>query len=64
MRWAAERAEGSAGHEPERINRVLSMIDLRFAEPLRLSKLCESANMSERFLARYFEQHIGESIGR
>ncbi|CAB3797775.1 helix-turn-helix domain-containing protein [Paraburkholderia fynbosensis] len=60
----SDRAEGPSGHEPERINRVLSMIDLRFAEPLRLSELCEAANVSERSLARYFEQHIGESVGR
>ena len=60
----SDRAEGPSGHEPERINRVLSMIDLRFAEPLRLSELCEAANVSERSLARYFEQHMGESVGR
>ncbi|RKT22623.1 helix-turn-helix protein [Paraburkholderia sp. RAU2J] len=60
----SDRAEGPSGHEPERINRVLSMIDLRFAEPLRLSELCEAANVSERSLTRYFEQHIGESVGR
>jgi AraC-like DNA-binding protein len=55
---------GPSGHEPERINRVLSMIDARFAEPLRLSELCEAANLSERTLTRYFVQHIGESVGR
>jgi AraC-like DNA-binding protein len=60
----SDRTEGPSGHEPERINRVLSMIDLRFAEPLRLSELCAAANVSERSLARYFEQHIGESVGR
>jgi len=60
----SDRANGPSGHEPERINRVLSMIDLRFAEPLRLSELCTAANVSERSLARYFEQHIGESVGR
>jgi len=60
----SDRGDGPSGHEPERINRVLSMIDLRFAEPLRLSELCEAANVSERSLARYFEQHIGESVGR
>jgi AraC-like DNA-binding protein len=60
----SDRAEGPSGHEPERINRVLSMIDLRFAEPLRLAELCEVANVSERSLARYFEQHMGESVGR
>lgn len=60
----SDRTAGPSGHEPERINRVLSMIDLRFAEPLRLSELCEAANLSERSLARYFEQHIGESVGR
>ena len=59
-----DRSEGPSGHEPERINRVLSMIDIRFAEPLRLSELCEAANVSERSLARYFEQHMGESVGR
>ena len=55
---------GPSGHEPERINRVLSMIDARFAEPLRLSELCAAANLSERTLTRYFVQHIGESVGR
>lgn len=60
----SDRAEGPSGHEPERINRVLSMIDLRFAEPLRLAELCAAANVSERSLARYFEQHMGESVGR
>jgi AraC-like DNA-binding protein len=55
---------GPSGHEPERINRVLSMIDARFAEPLRLADLCEAANLSERTLTRYFVQHIGESVGR
>jgi AraC-like DNA-binding protein len=60
----SDRTGGPSGHEPERINRVLSMIDLRFAEPLRLSELCEAANLSERSLSRYFEQHMGESVGR
>ena len=60
----SDRTEGPSGHEPERINRVLSMIDVRFAEPLRLSELCEAANVSERSLTRYFVQHIGESVGR
>jgi AraC-like DNA-binding protein len=55
---------GPSGHEPERINRVLSMIDAHFAEPLRLSQLCEAASLSERTLTRYFVQHIGESVGR
>ena len=50
--------------KPERINRVLSMIDARFAEPLRLSELCAAASLSERTLTRYFVQHIGESVGR
>lgn len=57
-------ATGPSGHEPERINRVLSMIDARFAEPLRLSELCAAASLSERTLTRYFVQHIGESVGR
>lgn len=59
-----EASAGPSGHEPERINRVLSVIDARFAEPLRLSELCEAANLSERTLTRYFVQHIGESVGR
>ena len=59
-----EANAGPSGHEPERINRVLSVIDARFAEPLRLSELCEAANLSERTLTRYFVQHIGESVGR
>jgi transcriptional regulator GlxA family with amidase domain len=59
-----EANSGPSGHEPERINRVLSVIDARFAEPLRLAELCEAANLSERTLTRYFIQHIGESVGR
>ncbi|MDR5835704.1 helix-turn-helix domain-containing protein [Caballeronia sp. LZ034LL] len=55
---------GPSGHEPERINRVLSLIDARFAEPLRLADLCAAASLSERTLTRYFVQHIGESVGR
>jgi AraC-like DNA-binding protein len=55
---------GPSGHEPERINRVLSMIDARFAEPLRIAELCAAASLSERTLTRYFVQHIGESVGR
>lgn len=61
---AFNQATGPSGHEPERINRVLSVIDARFAEPLRLSELCEAASLSERTLTRYFVQHIGESVGR
>ncbi|MEW9580248.1 helix-turn-helix domain-containing protein [Paraburkholderia sp. DGU8] len=59
-----EGIAGPSGYEPERINRVLSLIDARFAEPLRLSELCEVANLSERTLTRYFVRHIGESVGR
>lgn len=60
----SDRKEGPSGHEPERINRVLATIDQRFAEPLRLSELCEAANVTERSLARYFEHHMGETVGR
>jgi AraC-like DNA-binding protein len=59
-----ETKTGPSGHEPERINRVLSIIDARFAEPLRLSELCTAASLSERTLTRYFVQHVGESVGR
>jgi AraC-like DNA-binding protein len=59
-----QASTGPSGHEPERINRVLSVIEARFAEPLRLSELCAAANLSERTLMRYFVQHIGESVGR
>jgi len=53
-----------SGHEPERINRVLTMIDTRFAEPLKVADFCEAASLSERSLHRYFIQHVGESVGR
>jgi AraC-like DNA-binding protein len=59
-----DRDGGPSGHEPERINRVLSLIEARFAEPLRLSELCAAASLSERSLARYFAQHMGESVGQ
>ncbi|TCG05778.1 AraC family transcriptional regulator [Paraburkholderia steynii] len=54
---------GPTGHEPERINRVLAMIEARFAERLRLSELCAAASVTERSLTRYFMQHIGETVG-
>ena len=54
---------GPTGHETERFARVLTMIETRFAEPLRIADLCEAANVSERSLSRYFLHHIGESVG-
>ena len=53
-----------SGHEPERINRVLTLIDTRFADPLRIADFCEAASLSERSLHRYFIQHVGESVSR
>lgn len=53
-----------SGHEPERINRALSLVDVRFAERLTLGELAEAAMLSERTLNRYFIQHLGESAGR
>ncbi|WP_213776756.1 AraC family transcriptional regulator [Caballeronia sp. dw_276] len=55
---------GPSGHEPERINRVLAVIDARFAEPLTLAELGAAAHLSERSLNRYFVQHLGESVGK
>ncbi|SAL43220.1 AraC family transcriptional regulator [Caballeronia peredens] len=52
------------GHEPERINRVLALVDARFAQRLSLGELAQAANLSERTLNRYFVQHVGESVGR
>ncbi|MCG5078319.1 helix-turn-helix domain-containing protein [Paraburkholderia tagetis] len=53
-----------SGHEPERLNRALSVIDARFAERLTLQELAEAATLSERTLNRYFVQHLGESVGK
>jgi transcriptional regulator GlxA family with amidase domain len=39
------------------------MIEARFADSLRITDLCEAANVSERSLSRYFVQHISESVG-
>jgi AraC-like DNA-binding protein len=58
-----EDDSGPTGHEPERIARVMSMIEARFADPLRISELCDAVGFSERSLSRYFLQHIGESVG-
>jgi AraC-like DNA-binding protein len=58
------RTAGASGHEPERLNRVLAMIDAQFAQPLRLADLGSAAGLSERTLARQFALHIGESVGR
>ncbi|WP_322047245.1 helix-turn-helix domain-containing protein [Paraburkholderia sp. J67] len=54
----------ATGHEPEQINRVLALIETRFAQPLRLCALAKAAGMSERSLTRHFTQHLGESVGR
>jgi AraC-like DNA-binding protein len=62
--FTGSRVGRPSGHEPERINRVLAVIDARFAEPLSLAELSEAANLSERSLNRYFLQHIGESVGK
>jgi len=53
-----------SGHEPERINRALGVIDARFAERLTLRELADAATLSERTLNRYFAQHLGESVGK
>jgi len=59
-----ERVGRPSGHEPERLNRALSVIDARFAERLTLHELAEAATLSERTLNRYFVQHLGESVGK
>lgn len=53
-----------SGYQPERFNRVLAMIDARFAEALTLDSLAAAATMSVRSLNRYFRQHVGESVGQ
>ncbi len=55
---------GASASEAERLNRVLDLLDRRFHEPLRITELCEVANLSERSLHRYFVRHLGESVGR
>ena len=62
--FTGNRIGRPSGHEPERINRVLAVIDARFAEPLSLAELSAAANLSERSLNRYFVQHLGESVGK
>lgn len=54
----------ATGHEPEQLNRVLALIETRFAHPLRLGALAKASGMSERSLTRHFTQHLGESVGR
>jgi AraC-like DNA-binding protein len=53
-----------SGHEPERLNRALAVIEARFAERLTIGELAAAARLSERTLNRYFVQHLGESAGR
>ena len=62
--FAHRGSGGATGHEPERINRVLAIIDTRFAEALSLAELAAAAHLSERSLHRYFVQHLGLSVGR
>jgi AraC-like DNA-binding protein len=57
-------AGAATGHEPERINRVLALMESRLAEPLRIADLCAAAHWSPRSLHRYFLQHLGESVGQ
>ncbi|MBU6439070.1 MAG: helix-turn-helix domain-containing protein [Betaproteobacteria bacterium] len=58
----AGAAGAATGHEPERINRVLALMESRLAEPLRIADLCAAAHWSPRSLQRYFLQHLGESV--
>jgi AraC-like DNA-binding protein len=58
------RAGRPSGHEPERLNRALAVIEARFAERLTVGELASAARLSERTLNRYFVQHLGESAGR
>jgi AraC-like DNA-binding protein len=53
-----------SGHQPERINRILAMIDAQFAQPLSIAQLAEAGSLSPRSLHRYFLQHLGESVSR
>jgi len=53
-----------SGYQPERFNRVLALIDARFAETLTLDALAAAAAMSVRSLNRCFRQHVGESVGQ
>ncbi|WLE62048.1 AraC family transcriptional regulator [Burkholderia plantarii] len=52
------------GHEPERLARVLALIDTQYARPLQLAALAKAAGLSERTLTRQFARHLGESVGR
>ncbi|RAR61317.1 AraC family transcriptional regulator [Paraburkholderia unamae] len=58
------RAGATSGFGPDRLNRVLSLIDTQFAHPLKLATLAKAAGMSERTLTRHFTQHLGESVGQ
>lgn len=53
-----------SGYQPERFNRVLALIDARFAEAWTLAALAAAATMSVRSLNRHFRQHVGESVGQ
>lgn len=53
-----------SGHQPERINRILAMIDAQFAQPLSIEQLAAAGSLSSRSLHRYFLQHLGESVSR
>ncbi|CAG9248243.1 helix-turn-helix domain-containing protein [Paraburkholderia caribensis] len=57
------RAGTTSAYGPDRLNRVLSLIDTQFTHPLKLGTLAKAAGMSERTLTRHFTQHLGESVG-
>ncbi|MFM0741736.1 AraC family transcriptional regulator [Paraburkholderia xenovorans] len=56
----ASRRRGRPGLSPVKLRRVVEYIDSNLQEPIRLSQLCEIANMSPAHFVRQFKATLGQ----
>ena len=57
-----QKASCIKAEDSVQLNRILQLLQERFAEPLRMHDLCAAGNMSERSLHRLFLRHLGENV--
>ncbi len=48
--------------ESAQLNRILTFLHKRFADPIRMQDVCGVGNLSERSLHRLFIRHLGENL--
>jgi AraC-like DNA-binding protein len=51
-----------ADDESAQLKRILTLLQERIAEPIRIRELCAVGNISERSLHRLFVRHLGENL--